>query len=63
MNRFVKGRDEGVGNIGNVWDWSFFWNTFGFILGIVASFVLIIVAIYAVGLLLQMVVKAIRDRK
>ncbi|HHY22575.1 MAG TPA: PTS ascorbate transporter subunit IIC [Bacilli bacterium] len=52
-----------MGSIGNVWDWAFFWNTFGFILGIVASFVLIIVAIYAVGLLLQMVVKAIRDRR
>ncbi|OIJ07632.1 PTS ascorbate transporter subunit IIC [Anaerobacillus arseniciselenatis] len=49
-------------NIASVWDWSFFWQVFGFILGIVASFIMIYVAIQAVGLLLKMVVDAIRTR-
>ncbi|MBU8905571.1 PTS ascorbate transporter subunit IIC [Desertibacillus haloalkaliphilus] len=49
-------------SLGNVWDFSFFWNVFGFLLQLVAPFVMIIVAIIAVGLLLAGVIYAIRNR-
>lgn len=47
----------------NVFDWDFFWGTFGFIFKIVAPFVLIVVAIIAVGLLLKHVIAAVRQGK
>lgn len=50
-------------NLSSVWDWTFFWNTFGFILKTVASFLMIIVAIIAVGMLLQVVIRAVRSNK
>lgn len=50
-------------NLSGVWDWTFFWDTFGFILKTVASFLMIIVAIIAVGMLLQVVIKAIKNGK
>ncbi len=50
-------------NLSGVWDWSFFWETFGFILRTVASFLMIIVAIIAVGMLLNVVIKAVRDSR
>jgi len=50
----------GVFDIGEVWDLDFLWDTFGFILKIVAPFLLIIIAIIAVGMLLSMVVSAVR---
>lgn len=50
-------------NLSGVWDWTFFWNTFGFILKTVASFLMIIVAIIAVGMLLQVVINAVRNGK
>lgn len=50
-------------NLSGVWDWGFFWDTFGFILKTVASFLLIIVAIIAVGMLLNVVIKAVRDNR
>lgn len=46
-------------NIANVWDWDFMWNTFTFILKIVAPFLMLIVAIIGVGMLLKMVVSAV----
>lgn len=48
-------------NLSGVWDWTFFWDTFGFILKTVASFLMIIVAILAVGMLLQVVINAVRN--
>jgi len=51
-----------MGNLSSVWDWSFFWGTFGFILKIVAAFVMLVVAIHAVGLLLKAVITAIRQK-
>lgn len=48
-------------NLSGVWDWSFFWDTFGFILRTVASFLMIVVAIIAVGMLLNVVINAIRN--
>ena len=43
----------------NVWDFDFMWDTFAFILKIVAPFLMIIIAIFGVGALLIMVVKAV----
>lgn len=46
-------------NLENVWNFDFLWETFAFILKIVAPFLMIIIAILAVGALLVMVVKAV----
>lgn len=45
-----------------IWDFDFLWSTFGYILKLVAPFVVIIVAIYAVTILIKGVVGAIRSR-
>lgn len=50
-------------NFSNVWDWSFMWGVFGFLLKIVAPFIMIVVGIYAVGMLLKMVIQAVRSSK
>ncbi|WP_445486473.1 PTS ascorbate transporter subunit IIC [Niallia sp. 03133] len=49
-------------NLSGVWDWTFFWNSFGYFLKTVAAFVMIIVAIYAVGILLNAVISAVRSK-
>ena len=46
-------------NLGEVWNFDFMWETFAFILKLVAPFLMIIIAILAVGALLVMVVKAV----
>jgi len=51
-----------MGSLSGVWDWDFMWSTFGFILKLVAPFIMIIVAIVAVGLLLSLVIKAVKQR-
>ena len=51
-----------MGSLSGVWDWNFMWSTFGFILKLVAPFVMIIVAIVAVGLLLKLVINAVKSR-
>jgi hypothetical protein len=48
-------------NLSGVWDWTFFWDTFGFTLRTVSNFLMIIVAIVAVGMLLNVVIKAVRN--
>jgi len=48
-------------NLSGVWDWTFYWDTFGFILRTVANFLMIIVGIIAVGMLLDVVIKAVRN--
>ncbi|EEM92699.1 PTS ascorbate transporter subunit IIC [Bacillus cereus group sp. MYBK249-1] len=50
-------------NLGNVWDWDFFWGIFGFLLKSTSPFVLIIVAIIAVGLLIGVIISAVRQKK
>ncbi|AIF45722.1 PTS ascorbate transporter subunit IIC [Virgibacillus sp. SK37] len=50
-------------NLSGVWDWMFFWDSFGFFLKTVASFLMIIVAIIAVGMLLKVVIQAVRESK
>ncbi|QTB25006.1 PTS ascorbate transporter subunit IIC (plasmid) [Lysinibacillus sphaericus] len=47
----------------NVWNFDFMWDNFFFILKVVAPFVLIIIAILAVGLLLKMVVGAVKEAR
>lgn len=51
-----------MGNLSGVWDWDFMWSTFGFILKLVSPFMMVIVAIVAVGLLLNLVIKAVKQR-
>lgn len=50
-------------NLSGVWDWTFFWNTFGFLLKTVATFLLIIVAIKGVGMLLEAVIGALMTKR
>ncbi|MBQ6448875.1 PTS ascorbate transporter subunit IIC [Cytobacillus oceanisediminis] len=50
-------------NLSGVWNWTFFWNSFGYFLKTVASFLMVIVAIIAVGMLLNVVINAIRNGK
>ncbi len=47
-------------DIGNVWDFDLMWDTFAYILKIVAPFLMIIIAILGVGALLYMVVVAVK---
>lgn len=47
----------------NVYDFSFFWGVFAYFLKLLAPFLMIIIAIIAVGLLLKNIVKAIRSRQ
>lgn len=49
-----------MGNMSGVWDFDFLWSTFGWLLKMVAPFVIILVAIIAVGLLLKVVIEAVR---
>ena len=45
---------------GNVWDWNFFWEVFQNFLASAAPFVLIAVAAIVVGLLLTVLVRAVK---
>lgn len=49
-------------SLSNVFDWNFFWGVFGFFLKTVSPFVMLVVAISAVGLLIAGVIGAIRTR-
>lgn len=51
-----------MGSLSDVWDWDFMWSTFGFLLKLASPFVMIIVAIVAVGLLLSLIIKAVKQR-
>jgi len=51
-----------VGSLSSVFDWSFFWGVFAFLLKTVAPFLMLVIAIFAVGLLLRGVISAIRNR-
>ena len=51
-----------MGNMGDVFDWSFFWGVFSFFLKTVAPFLMLIIAIFAVGWLLKMVVSAVKNK-
>lgn len=50
-------------NLSGVWDFDFLWNTFGWMLKLVAPFIIIIVVILAVGLLLKVVIEAVRSSR
>ena len=45
---------------GNIWDWNFFWQVFQNFLASGAPFVLIVVAASVVGILLAVIVRAVR---
>lgn len=47
----------------NIWDFDFMWNNFFFILKVVAPFVMIIVGILGAGLLLKMIVGAVKEAR
>lgn len=47
-------------DVGNVFDWDLMWDTFAYILKIVSPFLMILIAILAVGALLIMVVVAVK---
>lgn len=51
-----------MGSLSGVFDWDFFWGVFGFILKLVAPFLMLVVAIFAVGLLIAGIVHAVRNR-
>ncbi|CJC48199.1 TPA: PTS ascorbate transporter subunit IIC [Bacillus cereus] len=51
-----------MGNLGSVFDWDFFWGIFGMLFKTSAPFVLIIVAIIAVGMLIGAIVSAVKAR-
>lgn len=50
-------------NVDTIWNWTFMWNGFGFILKIAAPFLMLIVAFYGVRMLLSMVVNAVANKK
>lgn len=52
-----------MGNMSGVWDFDFLWSTFGWLLKLVSPFVVILVAIIAVGLLLKVVIEAVRSSR
>lgn len=52
-----------MGNLSGVWDWDFLWSTFGFILKLTAPFIMVVVAIIAVGLLLKVIIEAVRQSR
>lgn len=51
-----------MSSLGDVFDWSFFWGNFGFLLKIASPFVMLVVAIIAVGLLINAIVAAVKAR-
>lgn len=48
---------------GDIWDWNFFWSVFKNFLSSSASFVEIIVAVIAVGLVLKVIVQAVKGMR
>ncbi|GAE32866.1 hypothetical protein [Halalkalibacter hemicellulosilyticus] len=50
-------------DLSGVWDWSFFWNVLGFILQSISPFVMLFVALISAGLLIALIVQAIRNRQ
>lgn len=51
-----------MGSLSNVFDWDFFWGVFGFFLKTISPFIMLVVAIIAVGLLIRAVISAIKAR-
>ncbi|KAF6687753.1 PTS ascorbate transporter subunit IIC [Bacillus cereus group sp. MYBK249-1] len=49
--------------LSNVYDWDFFWNTFGMLFKMNSSFVMIVIAISAVCLLIGGVIAAVMQKK
>lgn len=47
-------------DLANIWNWDFMWDTFAYLLKICAPFVMVVIAILAVGALLYFIVKAVK---
>lgn len=43
-----------------IWNWDFMWETFAYLLKISAPFVMVVIAILAVGALIYFIVKAVK---
>jgi hypothetical protein len=52
-----------MSGLSDVWDWSFFWGMFGFFMKSVSPFVMIPVAIISVGLLIAVIIRAVKGSK
>ena len=48
-------------DVENLWNFDFMWEVFGFLLKIVAPFLMIIIAIIAVGMLIGYIVSAVKN--
>lgn len=51
---------NGITNVGSLWDFDFMWENFEYFVKLAAPFVMIAVAILAVGALLYMIVGAVK---
>lgn len=50
-------------DLSGVWDFTFFWDVFGYLLNSASPFVMITVAILAVGLLIWAIITAVKAAK
>ncbi len=50
-------------NVSDLWDWDFFWQMFRNFTGTVSPFVMIPVAVLTVGLLITVIIVAIREAR
>lgn len=57
-----KGAKYIVGNMSSAFDFDFFWGNFGFLLKLAAPFAVIMVSIYAVGKLLEVIIRAVKSK-
>lgn len=44
----------------SIWDWNFFWECFRFFIVLVGGFIMLVVAINAVGAMLENIIKSVR---
>lgn len=51
-----------MGNMSSAFDFDFFWGNFGFLLKLAAPFAVIMVSIFAVGKLLEVIIKAVKSK-
>ncbi|MFP3674970.1 PTS ascorbate transporter subunit IIC [Bacillus sp. SIMBA_031] len=51
-----------MNNLSGVFDWSFFWGIFAMFLKLAGPFVMLVVAIIAVGLLILAIVRAVKAK-
>ena len=47
-------------NVSDLWDWVFFWQVFRNFMGTASSFVMIPIAVLVVGMLITIIIRAVR---